>query len=102
MCAFSEVVVDSEEKPRRSPILAAILNFIVAELGQICNGQVIKGVIVIVIQLVDGALTAIFDRLVTTPARRPLGHDRRLHDGEAQQRAVQLQVVSTPWTDETY
>jgi TM2 domain-containing membrane protein YozV len=44
----------------RNPIFAAILSLIVAGLGQIYNGQVTKGVIFIVIQLINGALTAIF------------------------------------------
>jgi TM2 domain-containing membrane protein YozV len=44
----------------RSPILAAILSLIVAGLGQIYNGQVTKGVIFIVIQLINGALTVVF------------------------------------------
>jgi TM2 domain-containing membrane protein YozV len=43
----------------RSPILAAILSLIVAGLGQIYNGQVTKGVIFIVIQLINGLLTAV-------------------------------------------
>ena len=43
----------------RNPILAAILNLIVAGLGQIYNGQIGKGVIFIVIQLINGALTAV-------------------------------------------
>ena len=43
----------------RSPILAAVLSLIVAGLGQIYNGQVTKGVIFIVIQLINGALTAV-------------------------------------------
>jgi TM2 domain-containing membrane protein YozV len=42
----------------RTPILAAILRLIVAGLGQIHNGQVKKGVIFIVIQLINGTLTA--------------------------------------------
>ena len=43
----------------RNPILAAILSLIVAGLGQIYNGQISKGVIFIVIQLINGALTAV-------------------------------------------
>ena len=43
----------------RNPILAAILSLIVAGLGQIYNGQIGKGVIFIVIQLINGALTAV-------------------------------------------
>jgi TM2 domain-containing membrane protein YozV len=51
--------VENEEKAMRSPILAAILSLIVAGLGQIYNGQVTKGVIFIVIQLINGALTGV-------------------------------------------
>jgi TM2 domain-containing membrane protein YozV len=43
----------------RNPLLAAILSLIVAGLGQIYNGQITKGVIFIVIQLINGALTAV-------------------------------------------
>ena len=43
----------------RNPILAAILSLLVAGLGQIYNGQIGKGVIFIVIQLINGALTAV-------------------------------------------
>jgi TM2 domain-containing membrane protein YozV len=52
-------VVQSKEKPMRSPILAAVLSLIIAGLGQIYNGQVTKGVIFIVVQLINGALTAV-------------------------------------------
>ena len=43
----------------RSPILTAILSLIVAGLGQIYNCQIGKAVIFIVIQLINGALTAV-------------------------------------------
>jgi TM2 domain-containing membrane protein YozV len=43
----------------RSPILAAVLSLIVAGLGQIYNGRVTKGVIFIIVQLINGALTAV-------------------------------------------
>ena len=43
----------------RNPLLAAILSLIVAGLGQIYNGQITKGVVFIVIQLINGALTAV-------------------------------------------
>jgi TM2 domain-containing membrane protein YozV len=43
----------------RNPILAAVLSLIVAGLGQIYNGQVTKGVIFIIVQLINGALTAV-------------------------------------------
>jgi drug/metabolite transporter (DMT)-like permease len=82
----------------RNPILAAILSLIVAGLGQIYNGQIGKGVIFIVIQLINGALTAVLIGWILLPI---VGHDRRVHDREAQQRALRLQVISVPWTDET-
>ncbi|MGB3682553.1 MAG: hypothetical protein WA990_08700 [Rubrobacteraceae bacterium] len=43
----------------RSPLLAAILSLVVAGLGQIYNGQVFKGVVFIVLQIINGALTAV-------------------------------------------
>ena len=43
----------------RNPVLAAILSLIVAGLGQIYNGQIPKGVIFIIVQLINGALTAV-------------------------------------------
>jgi TM2 domain-containing membrane protein YozV len=53
-------VISSEEKSiMRSPILAAVLSLIIAGLGQIYNGQVTKGVVFIVIQLINGVLTAV-------------------------------------------
>ena len=43
----------------RNPILAAILSLILSGLGQIYNGQITKGVIFIVVQLINAALTTI-------------------------------------------
>jgi TM2 domain-containing membrane protein YozV len=43
----------------RNPLIAAVLSLIVAGLGQIYNGQVTKGVIFIIVQLINGALTAV-------------------------------------------
>ncbi len=51
----------------RNPILAAILSLIVAGLGQIYNGQIGKGVIFIVIQLINGALTAVLIGWILLP-----------------------------------
>ncbi len=51
----------------RSPILAAILSLIVAGLGQIYNGQVAKGVIFILLQIINGALTAVLIGWVLMP-----------------------------------
>jgi TM2 domain-containing membrane protein YozV len=43
----------------RGPLLAAVLSLIVADLGQIYNGQVTRGVIFIIVQLINGALTVV-------------------------------------------
>lgn len=43
----------------RNPILAAVLSVILSGLGQIYNGQITKGVIFIVVQLINAALTTI-------------------------------------------
>jgi TM2 domain-containing membrane protein YozV len=43
----------------RNPLIAAVLSLIVAGLGQIYNGQVTKGVIFIIVQLINGALTVV-------------------------------------------
>lgn len=51
----------------RSPILAAILSLILSGLGQIYNGQVAKGVIFIVVQLVNTALTVVLIGWVLMP-----------------------------------
>lgn len=62
-----EDVVYSEEKSMRSPIIAAILSLIVAGLGQIYNGQIGKGVLFIVMQLINGALTAVLIGWILLP-----------------------------------
>ena len=51
----------------RSPILAAVLSLIVAGLGQIYNGQIGKGVLFIILQLIHGALTVVLIGWVLMP-----------------------------------
>jgi TM2 domain-containing membrane protein YozV len=51
----------------RNPILAAILSLIVAGLGQIYNDQVGKGVIFMIIQLINGALTVVLIGWILLP-----------------------------------
>ena len=75
----------------------SLLNLIVAGLGQIYSGQIGKGVIFI--QLINGALTAV---LIGWVLLSIVGHARRVHNRGAQRRALQLQVISVLWTDETY
>lgn len=51
----------------RNPILAAILSLILSGLGQIYNGQITKGVIFIVVQLINAALTTVLIGWVLMP-----------------------------------
>ena len=51
----------------RSPLLAAVLSRILSGLGQIYNGQVTKGAIFIVVQLVNAALTTVLIGFVLMP-----------------------------------
>ncbi|MCA1687424.1 MAG: hypothetical protein LC714_02240 [Actinobacteria bacterium] len=43
----------------KSAGLAAVLSFFISGLGQIYNGQILKGLITIVVQVINGALTTI-------------------------------------------
>lgn len=45
--------------------LAAILSFFISGLGQIYNGQIAKGLIITVVQIINALLTMIFIGFVT-------------------------------------
>jgi TM2 domain-containing membrane protein YozV len=77
----------------RNPLLAAILSVIVAGLGQIYNGQIGKGIVFIILQLINTALTLVLIGWVlmpivglwttgraesTAPRRRLEGQPRRI------------------------
>ena len=47
--------------------MAAVLSFLINGLGQIYNGQVGKGILIFVIQLINLALTTIFIGFITGP-----------------------------------
>ena len=51
----------------RSPILAAILSLFLSGLGQIYNGEVTKGVVYIVVQIINAALTTVLIGFVLMP-----------------------------------
>ena len=51
----------------RNPILAAVLSLIVAGLGQIYKGQIGKGGIFLILQLINGALTVVLIGWVLMP-----------------------------------
>lgn len=39
--------------------IAAVLSFFISGLGQIYNGQIVKGLVIIFVQIVNGLLTAV-------------------------------------------
>jgi TM2 domain-containing membrane protein YozV len=43
----------------KSAGLAAVLSFFISGLGQIYNGQILKGLVIIVVQIINAALTTI-------------------------------------------
>jgi TM2 domain-containing membrane protein YozV len=43
----------------KSAGLAAVLSFFISGLGQIYNGRILKGLVIIVVQIINGALTTI-------------------------------------------
>ncbi len=51
----------------KSAGLAAVLSALINGLGQIYNGQILKGIIIIVVQMINGALTAILIGWVLLP-----------------------------------
>ena len=51
----------------RSTILAAILSLFLSGLGQIYNGEVTKGVVFIVVQIINAALTTVLIGFVLMP-----------------------------------
>jgi TM2 domain-containing membrane protein YozV len=51
----------------RNPLLAAILSVIVAGLGQIYNGQIGKGIVFMILQLINTALTVVLIGWVLMP-----------------------------------
>ena len=51
----------------KSPGLAAVLSFFWCGLGQIYNGQIFKGVVMLVIYAISAFLIHIFIGLITTP-----------------------------------
>ncbi len=49
----------------KNPGLAAVLSFLISGLGQIYNGEIGKGLLIIVVQIINGLLTMIFVGFVT-------------------------------------
>lgn len=51
----------------KSAGLAAVLSALINGLGQIYNGQILKGIMIIVVQFINGALTAVLIGWVLLP-----------------------------------
>ncbi len=56
-----------QQQPSKNPALAAILSFLINGLGQIYNGEIAKGIIIIVVQIVNGLLTMVIIGFITLP-----------------------------------
>lgn len=52
----------------KNPTLAAILSFLISGVGQIYNGEVVKGVIIIAVQVVNVLLMGLIVGFITWPA----------------------------------
>jgi len=55
------------QSPPKNPALAAVLSFLINGLGQIYNGEVGKGILIMVVQVVNALLTMILIGFVTGP-----------------------------------
>lgn len=51
----------------RNPGIAAVLSFFWTGVGQIYNGQIVKGIILILVQLVNAALMFVLIGFITYP-----------------------------------
>ena len=49
----------------KNPGLAAVLSFLISGLGQIYNGEIGKGILIIVVQIINGLLTLIIIGFIT-------------------------------------
>ena len=55
------------QSPPKNPTVAAILSFLINGLGQIYNGEIGKGILIFVIQIVNALLTMVIIGLITLP-----------------------------------
>lgn len=54
-------------QPQKNPGIAAVLSFIHAGLGQIYNGQITKGLVLVFVQLMNYLLMFVLIGFVTAP-----------------------------------
>jgi TM2 domain-containing membrane protein YozV len=57
----------TSQQPPKNPTLAAILSFLIAGVGQIYNGEVVKGIVIIVVQIVNVLLMGLVIGFITWP-----------------------------------
>lgn len=55
------------QQPPKNPTLAAILSFLINGLGQVYNGQIGKGILIFVVQIINVLLMSIVIGFITTP-----------------------------------
>src|ERR1700735_3376890 len=65
--AIRRVAQTAMINPAKSPGLAAVLSFFICGLGQIYNGQILKGLLLIVLYSVSIGLTFVLVGFITTP-----------------------------------
>jgi TM2 domain-containing membrane protein YozV len=52
---------------QKSAGLAAVLSFLIPGVGQIYNGQILKGLIIFAVQAINAALTSVLIGFITYP-----------------------------------
>ncbi len=60
-------VSQTRRKPMKSAGLAAVLSFLLPGLGQIYNGEIFKGLVLVVIDAINGALMFVLIGFITWP-----------------------------------
>jgi TM2 domain-containing membrane protein YozV len=55
------------QPPPKNPTLAAVLSFLINGLGQVYNGQIGKGILIFVVQIINVLLMSIVIGFITTP-----------------------------------
>lgn len=67
MLSYVKIDKMNKAQPFRNPGVAAVLSFFIPGLGQIYNGQLKRGFAILVLQIINIALTAVFIGFITAP-----------------------------------
>jgi TM2 domain-containing membrane protein YozV len=65
--AVEKIVSGKGEDRMKNPGVAAVLSFFITGLGQIYNGQIVKGVLFIIIQAINALLMYVLIGFITFP-----------------------------------